>query len=221
MLVRRLVRVTTHRPCSQLPGGGARPALRPAGCALARALAGWQSQPDPQQRGDELPPRPGYAAVCGAEEVSVRRLKIAEAIEEQLRALAHRPVGRAGRGGESAAAAAFHGVELRSVEINGDLSVATVWWRLEGERAGSDSDSADGLNAEREEASRLLRRSGAWLRQRVGRSLALRKVPTLRFRHVEHSGGRRGSKRLRRQQKAKGLEAAFAAIEQERGSGVG
>ena len=116
-------------------------------------------------------------------------------------------------------AAAFDGVELRSVEINGDLSVATVWWRLEEERAGS--DSADGLNAEREAASRLLRRSGAWLRQRVGRSLALRKVPTLRFRHVEHSGGRRGSKRLRRQQKAKGLEAAFAAIEQERDSGVG
>ena len=219
MLVRRLVRVMTHRPGSQLPGGGARPALRPAACALARALAGWQSQPDPQQRGDELPPRPGYAAVGGAEEVSVRRLKIAEAIEEQLRALAHRPVGRAGRGGESAAAVAFDGVELRSVEINGDLSVATVWWRLEEERAGS--GSADGLNAEREAASRLLRRSGAWLRQRVGRSLALRKVPTLRFRHVEHSGGRRGSKRLRRQQKAKGLAAAFAAIEQERDSGVG
>ena len=38
----------------------------------------------------------------------------------------------------------------------------------------------------------LAGRSGAWLRQRVGRSLALRKVPTLRFRHVEHSGGRRG-----------------------------
>ena len=122
---------------------------------------------------------------------------------------------------------ALEHITLQAVEINGDLSVATVWWRLKDE--GADGHTGGGslaeLDAQRQEANRAIKSSISWMRRRVGVALSLRKVPVLRFRHADiasseerASGGRahRRKPQQPKQQRAQRLADAFAAIASER-----
>ena len=174
---------------------------------------------------------------AGSREHSVRRVKVANAVEQQLRLVLQHPADliSSGRPGSSAS---LEDITLQQVEVNGDLSVATVWWRLKDEEdavagdSGLHAGSAESarrlsradLDAKRQAANRAIRSSTSWMRRRVGVALSLRKVPALRFRHAsvvtsESTNGKRKTKRKtahpegRRVQR---LEAAFSAIANER-----
>ncbi len=179
----------------------------------------------------------GAGAAAGSREHSVRRVKVANAVDQQLRLVLQHPADltSSGRPGSSSA---LVDIALQQVEVNGDLSVATVWWRLKDEEDAVASEdgvhtrsgeplrrlSRADLDGERQAANRAIKSSTSWMRRRVGAALKLRKVPALRFRHAdiatsEPTNGRRKSKRKTAQPKerrAQRLQEAFAAIADER-----
>ena len=228
-----------------------------------RPLSTWDSTSTLLEREAELLQPLARAA---SREHSVRQRKIAQAVEQQLRLLVQHPAdmiagrGRDGRGATSSATVALDAIALQGVEINGDLSVATVWWRLKAEErllatttapsteplsldtsadgmADASSLAADDLDAERLAASTAIKSSASWMRRRIGAALSLRKVPALKFKHVDVATGqektgvsssskRRGRRQRnaskpggqpkQRRRRTEHLDAAFAAIASER-----
>lgn len=179
----------------------------------------WPTALPPNQ--DEVARERGAA---GHREHSVRRHKVADAVEQQLRLCLDHPADVSA--GRPRSGRALEHITLQAVEINGDLSVATVWWRLKDEEADGHSAgvSLAELDEQRQEAARAIKSSVSWMRRRVGAALSLRKVPALRFRHADiafseerASGGRANrTKQQPKQGRAQRLEAAFAAIASER-----
>lgn len=184
-------------------------------------------------------------AAATSREHSVRQMKVADAVEQQLRLLLGHPGDvSSGRSASGRRSAALEEIALQEVEINGDLSVATVWWRLKAEERLCAADnrieyakagvySTDGesthrlshadLQSQRQAANKAIKSNSGWMRRRLGSALSLRKVPVLQFKHAdvgsgEHRSGRRKKtkKRQPKQQRAQHIEAAFAAIANER-----
>ena len=198
-----------------------RPTRASAPCrCLRRPAVTWPTALPPNQ--DEVARERGAA---GHREHSVRRHKVADAVEQQLRLCLDHPADVSA--GRPRSGRALEHITLQAVEINGDLSVATVWWRLKDEEADGHTGagvSLAELDEQRQEAARAIKSSVSWMRRRVGAALSLRKVPALRFRHADiafseerASGGRANrTKQQPKQGRAQRLEAAFAAIASER-----
>ena len=113
-------------------GGGralAAAAAAPRCCACASPsprLSTWEPLDDHEGLLTQAQPPPSSALQRRGGEHSVRRRKVAQAIEQQLRLLVHHPADikkRDGRGGAHAAAAtqALTAVALQRAEVSGDL----------------------------------------------------------------------------------------------------
>lgn len=203
-----------HRATLRAAGG---PARLVAGKHL-RCLVGW---PESTEAGERvpLPWSPGATARGdGDGGESTRQRKVSNAIEQQLRKtlLSINWAKRMGPRQAVLMEEVFDLVELESVTISGDMSVATVCWRPADVAAGAPEARTRpvgrGWKKENldEYAGRILHRAAGLLRQPVGRALSLRHVPMLKFTYDGEQQQSRGKTMGKVGRKTRG--AAVAAV---------
>eukprot|EP01048_Picozoa_sp_COSAG05_P011550 COSAG05_NODE_1095_length_5901_cov_26.506205_2_plen_255_part_00 len=181
-----------------------RPALRfsrsaPTRLGVALRCRHSHSWPDVVSQRVPLPWSPGARGEDDSSGETTRQRKISNAIEQQLRKtlLAGDWSKQATANQAQSLQEVFASVELDAVTVNGDLSVATVCWRPADAAAsptrGSVPSAAGRKSGRRKDepdqkfVKRMLQQAAGMLRRPVGRALAMRRVPQLKFKYETSS----------------------------------